>query len=199
LYQSKTVLAAQSEQFWATIRANQNATVLDLIDRNAKISTTGTSDANHKTVNHILLSMATGKSITQEDLSILDAIAEQCPSEAGDAVYEARAVAGHYLGKAYNDDACQGGERNMLLSGTSETGALEVFPNPVQNILYWTNTSESVDKVFVYNILGQLVLQSNVKGNMLHISTLENGTYTVQFVGANGTMIANRKVIVLSH
>lgn len=71
---------------------------------------------------------------------------------------------------------------NAPVLGTSkfETSSVKMYPNPVQNTLTIEANSE-IQRVSVYNVLGQEVMQSNPKSNAVTLQTndLQKGVYMV--------------------
>ncbi len=65
-----------------------------------------------------------------------------------------------------------------------EREVLSVFPNPANESI---QTSTGVQKVEIYNHLGQIILKSNqAKSDVTHV---ENGLYLVKLIGKNSTQI----------
>lgn len=65
---------------------------------------------------------------------------------------------------------------------TASQQQLEVYPNPVSDILYLSSLPcEAVDYV-IFNVLGQKVMAGSTIGT-IHVSTLEKGLYVLQIKG----------------
>ncbi|HHB77957.1 MAG TPA: T9SS type A sorting domain-containing protein, partial [Saprospiraceae bacterium] len=60
-----------------------------------------------------------------------------------------------------------------------EHGTIHVYPNPTHGTIFIQSNNFSIDKILIYNQLGQLVFTSNDTGNTLDISLLPKGLYTV--------------------
>lgn len=75
------------------------------------------------------------------------------------------------------------------------TNNLRVYPNPARETVS-INSTVSMNKVELYNTLGQLVYSENVNSNSVNlpVSNLNNGTYIVKAY-ADG-MVVNTKVVV---
>ncbi|MFT5819072.1 MAG: photosystem II stability/assembly factor-like uncharacterized protein [Crocinitomix sp.] len=67
---------------------------------------------------------------------------------------------------------------NQFLSIESlPTERLMIYPNPVQNILYIDSGGNNVDKVFIYDLNGKLVIESDQ--NDIDIKNLSKGSYII--------------------
>lgn len=74
------------------------------------------------------------------------------------------------------------------------TDAARVYPNPVNDVLYWENDSR-ITEVRVYNALGQLVVTSQVNAKQLNVQDWTNGIYAVHFY-ENDKRVSATKVLV---
>jgi hypothetical protein len=194
--QQKNSTQVQSDQFWADIRSNQVAQAQALLLQNAAITTQITADANHKTVNALALKLLIDDALTTTDLNTLDAIALQCPSEGGDAVYEARAVAGYYLARTYNDAACGIGERANDETKKVLTSAKTVVLSPNPTTGWITVQGQEVKHVTVMDQLGRIIADQPVSNNEMDLTDLGNGLYYVHLVSEDGVRIAIQKVVI---
>jgi hypothetical protein len=72
--------------------------------------------------------------------------------------------------------------------GQTNFKGFSYHPNPVTNILTLDNTTE-IEKVEVYNITGQLILQqnSNTQTAEINMSSLAGGAYFVTVYSGNET------------
>lgn len=84
---------------------------------------------------------------------------------------------------------------NANLNDVAELMNIRVYPNPVRESLN-INSKVNMNKVELYNALGQVVYSSNVNSNTVNIpvSDLNNGTYFVKAYGDG--VVVNKKVIV---
>lgn len=73
-----------------------------------------------------------------------------------------------------------------LGSDDFETNKITVYPNPVRDIMNITSASE-LTSVSVYNLVGQLVLNSTQNLSQIDMSSLSNGTYLVKLNGIKTT------------
>lgn len=73
-----------------------------------------------------------------------------------------------------------------------QTMDLRLYPNPSEGFLYLDNFS-SVEKLVVYNSLGELVLEENNPTQTIDIRKLKNGIYFVKCISVLGVM--QKKVI----
>lgn len=71
------------------------------------------------------------------------------------------------------------------LDSTAFSG-FKLFPNPVKDILT-LNNSTPIDKVSVYNVMGQLVLEKEIRNTdaFINVNKLSAGTYMIDIVSGN--------------
>lgn len=80
---------------------------------------------------------------------------------------------------------------SLLSNNDFKLSDIKIFPNPTTDILN-IKTSEVIDEIDVYNILGILVATNQVS-NQIDISHLSNGLYIIKFK-SNGASISKRIV-----
>ncbi|MCB9202272.1 MAG: T9SS type A sorting domain-containing protein [Flavobacteriales bacterium] len=51
-----------------------------------------------------------------------------------------------------------------------------IYPNPFTKIIYF-KTKENIDSIFIFDLSGKLVLETNVKSNQVDLQELPNGSY----------------------
>tara|TARA_B110000261_G_scaffold28183_1_gene31667 strand:- start:1050 stop:1676 length:627 start_codon:yes stop_codon:yes gene_type:complete len=80
---------------------------------------------------------------------------------------------------------------NELIAQTTE-----IYPNPANNVLNIVSYTVGIDKINIYNLNGQLVLNKEVNNNQktLNISSLESGIYIVDILSENTSV--KRKLII---
>ena len=76
----------------------------------------------------------------------------------------------------------------------SELDFIRVFPNPADDILNISSTEEEIERLSLYNSLGQLVLQNGNK-TKIDVSDLESGAYTLLIDTVSGLSRSTRVVI----
>ncbi len=64
-----------------------------------------------------------------------------------------------------------------------------LYPNPVSETLFITSENNTIEKLNVYSINGQLIFSENESTNQLDVSTLSNGLYFVEVTSENGVAI----------
>lgn len=69
-----------------------------------------------------------------------------------------------------------------------EKPEVTLYPNPVNNVL---NFTENIEKVELYNVLGQKVI-SKTNTNSIDVSNIEKGAYIVRIIDQNGASISQR-------
>ncbi len=170
---------------------------------NTAVSVSLTPAVNHKMVNAIVLNFLLSDTLATGNLSTLESIAEQCPLEGGDAVYEARAIVSYYTGEDFDDvELCEGAEERQQqdISSKPLKGAPVVFyPNPTTGQVFWSGTSDQSVTIRVFNTLGQLTIeQLNVTGQA-NLSHLPEGLYQVQLLSSDNAVLATQKLQIIKH
>ncbi len=77
----------------------------------------------------------------------------------------------------------------LSLSDEAKSTALKVYPNPVKDILHF---SEEVSNVKVTDLSGRMVKETSVKGNSVNISLLTKGDYIVTVIAKSGKVISTK-------
>jgi len=80
---------------------------------------------------------------------------------------------------------------NELIAQTTE-----IYPNPAKNVLNIVSYTVGIEKINIYNVNGQLVLNTDVNNNQktINISSLESGIYIVDILSENTSV--KRKLII---
>lgn len=65
----------------------------------------------------------------------------------------------------------------------------KISPNPVSDILYITSENNSIDKISVYSINGQLILSEKENTHQLDVSALSKGLHFVEVTSENGVAV----------
>ena len=80
---------------------------------------------------------------------------------------------------------------NELIAQTTE-----IYPNPANNVLNIVSYTVGIEKINIYNLNGQLVLNKEVNNNQktLNISSLESGIYIIDILSENTSV--KRKLII---
>ncbi len=71
---------------------------------------------------------------------------------------------------------------------------LAFYPNPVNDAIHFITPGRKLNKVLIYNTLGQLIYQSKPNNNILDVHFLENGTYLI--LGQTDNMILRDRLII---
>ncbi|WJS95944.1 T9SS type A sorting domain-containing protein [Flavobacterium johnsoniae] len=69
---------------------------------------------------------------------------------------------------------------------TAENAKIILYPNPVSNTLYLSDTNQKVEKILIYNISGNLVVTSE-KSENIDTSSLIPGTYLAKIYTVDGS------------
>ncbi len=157
-----TTARTQYADYLDTLTQARKTKIQTLRMQNAWITaTTPTPAANHKTVNNIVFNLLLYDTLQTGDLATLASIADMCPLEGGDAVYEARTIVAHFTGASYDDvELCAETEerkRVEMLEDTADTKKIALYPNPTTGQVYWTGTSDQVVRMRVFNAVGGFV------------------------------------------
>jgi len=144
----------------------------------------------------------------QPSLNDLQLIANQCPLEGGNAVYEARAMLG-VLGtiQVYDDQALCGRakalQRPPVFDGKSilPNRSLQVYPNPARNIVMvqWTKSDFQKGHLVVIDLFGRQVfaqvLESGDSSIEIDLSAFSSGVYFIQVKLDEQTPMIHKVVI----
>ncbi|MBK8193686.1 MAG: T9SS type A sorting domain-containing protein [Lewinellaceae bacterium] len=167
--------------------------LMSLLQLNAAVSTSLAPDANHKTVNAILLGWLATDDIASSDMETLLSIAGQCPLEGGDAVYEARSLVSHLAGMEFDDrDLCGTQNRQVKGKKSPTLDRVIVFPNPTTGQINWTG-AENV-AIRVLNAQGQLVREIRRAEGSADLGNLPQGVYVVQVFSAENVLLTTQKI-----
>ena len=170
--------------------------LMSLLQLNAAVSTSLTPDANHKTVNAILLDWLATDNIASSDMETLISIAGQCPLEGGDAVYEARSLVSHLSGMEFDDrDLCGTQNRQSKGKKSPTLDRVIVFPNPTTGQINWTG-AENV-AIRVLNAQGQLVREIRGTDGFAYLGNLPQGVYVVQVFSAENVLLTTQKILLV--
>ncbi|HFA51376.1 MAG TPA: T9SS type A sorting domain-containing protein [Bacteroidetes bacterium] len=207
---SMAVIADDLQQLLDNLTAAQKASA-DLIHAdNETIVTANTLEENRKTVNRLFLeTLFLGNTeFTKPQKLALEAVADQCPLEGGDAVYEARALYAMLIGdKVYIDKECGNTLKgksmpNVGINSFNENG-LGMFPNPAKDVV---TLGKSLEKdwadlsVRVISVSGKTILKRDwAKGSDrldISLTGIPGGVYyCTVFEGKN--RIATEKLVVI--
>jgi hypothetical protein len=202
LVQQSAVTRTQFEQYLESLETARQQKVQNLLTLNSAVSTSLVPDANHKTVNGIMLNMLANEGeFASTDLTTLTAIADQCPLEGGDAVYEARAVVAYLTGQEFDDyQLCDSGERNQRIKPSVKVESLDniiVYPNPTTGQVFWTTLQGEPVTVRVFNSLGQLQIEKSTTDNRMDLSALSQGMYHLQILSPAQTVLFSGNISLL--
>ncbi len=163
------------------------------------------SEWNQQQFNAIFLItlMQGNDSLTPQQIADLTAIAEQCPNEGGDAVWQARAMLDWVLHTALNfSDSCNGSSARFAApEHTSAPPACKIFPNPnagIATIFYdlpgvKQATFEVLD--LTGRVLHSIVLDPKTSQKKIELSGIANGPYLYRIIG-DGQIIETGKLVM---
>jgi hypothetical protein len=198
--QQRITSGTQYETYQQGLTTARQQKIQTFLTFNAGTSTGPIIEANHKTVNQIVLQMLLVDSLASSSLTALTAIAAQCPLSGGDAVYEARSIVSRLTGQEYDDVALCGSQRPGA-GGREETSEIPteviVFPNPTTGYVSWIGVPEGKVTVRVFNALGQLQMERTSEDNALDLSVLNQGIYRLQLLSAEQKSLFNGSISLL--
>ncbi len=86
------------------------------------------------------------------------------------------------------------GDIDTYTNEISSNADINIYPNPVQDLLFLENVKGK--ELAVYDLMGSLLLSqvSNQKNTTINVSTLKNGTYVLKIQGKKKTIM--KKIIV---
>jgi hypothetical protein len=179
--------------------------VANATSANAGIIPTSVVETNQQQYNSIYLA-ALGFSIDSlapQQISDLFDIALQCPSEGGNAVFEARALLNWALNKSLEfSDSCYSSSR-ISPGGTNSNSIAQVFPNPNDGNMVLTYDLQNINtaRFEVCDALGRVLYSSSLDPQKtkkdMELIGLANGAYIYKLIGdnaiiASGTLIISR-------
>ena len=130
------------------------------------------------------------------NLATLTGIAEQCPLEGGDAVYEARAIVAYLTGVSFDDnELCYlAEERRQEKETLSQPSSILLYPNPTTGQVYWVGTGEQSVQVRVFNALGQVIANLTSTNGYASLDHLPQGLYHIQLLSFENNILATSKL-----
>lgn len=96
-----------------------------------------------------------------------------------------RALSVEEVGLVMNADGCN----SNSISENDWSGRVEIYPNPAKNLINFNFDKYAQEReVYIYNSLGQLVLQQSINEihHQIDISELQNGLYQIMIKGEEG-------------
>lgn len=175
-----------------SIKANRYQAIDDIIADNQSLSSVEIFESNEKTVNDIYLSTIAKDNYELDHKNITDllAIANQCPVEGGNAVYNARAILNFMSNENYtfSDDNCysRGNPDSKRIGGSNNdivnSAKYNIYPNPADDYF----TIEYIEgrignKIELVDIVGKTVFSQTINNEKarqeIRINELPEGVY----------------------
>jgi hypothetical protein len=131
-------------------------------------------------------------------------MANQCPFDGGEAVYQARAMAAFFGDSpVYDDVALCSTNKNLSAGKVTEAvkPQLSVYPNPVAGYLTILTENKAVEEISIFDALGRNVLSRNghtfdpAVGITLYLPEHLSGMHTARVIYADG-QIASKTIII---
>jgi hypothetical protein len=153
---------------------------------NNQLNASSTCEKNQIAVNEIYLrSVAENTDFFNNEITQLQSIAEQCPYEGGDAVYEARAILG-FLDEKYDDrKLCnveglkpKSLERGKAIEQSQKASGL-IYPNPVNDLLY-LNTEIMGASIRIFDNVGILAYEADNVQSPISVVNFQSGVYRIE-------------------
>jgi Secretion system C-terminal sorting domain len=197
-------LSTENAPRHATIERKRNQELQRLMRENERVSTRLQPEINEKEVNRIYMeTVAEGKMVLNREQTVTArAIAFQCPSKGGNAVFAARSLYSLVENVKF-DDLALCNLRSEPIQGLVAKKVIEDFkisPNPATDMLNVTQSTEKAEtgEWLIFNTAGKLLLSKKVGENEMqaniNIQSLSEGIYIVSFV-VNGEKRFNQKFI----
>jgi len=87
---------------------------------------------------------------------------------------------------------CEG----VYLKKVSLFNEMEIFPNPTEDEIHFRLTeSVPIEKVAVFNLMGQKLIETSGENNRVNVNSLRKGVYVLHVNTENGT-VHSKKIIV---
>jgi Secretion system C-terminal sorting domain len=77
----------------------------------------------------------------------------------------------------------------LLASSSFENNTISVYPNPVDNLLKISNANFTIEKLEIYNLLGEKIISKTSANSLteIDVSNLNSGVYFIMVTGENKT------------
>lgn len=66
---------------------------------------------------------------------------------------------------------------------------VKIYPNPVLNTLYISSEKNDIERLNIYSISGQKVLEQHIISNTIDVSNLSNGMYFIEITSSEGKTV----------
>ncbi len=198
LVSQRNTAVGQLEQFYFTRDTARHNKIQALLALNTAVVDTVLPATNQKKINDIILRLLDADTLATGNLDDLIAIAEQCPLEGGDAVYEARAFVRHLTGAEYDDlDLCSTASRSAQKPDKQSTSlGQDFYPNPTTGRIAWDNATGGQVTIEVYDLLGRLRLSRNTADSFIDLRPLPDGAYWIRLYPQVGTPLTQQVILV---
>ncbi len=175
-------------QFRANLATNRSNDANMLITQNNAIVTNALFENNSKLINSVYLeTIAKGiMEFDDDQLTIIQSVAEQCPLYGGDAVFKARGLLSMVSDINFDDDQlCEQGKgrKEEKIEKDISSNKISVFPNPASDrITIILDKPFKVKGLFsIYSITGEKIAQFNLTKDTQNftfdVSLLNSGIY----------------------
>ena len=174
-----------------------------LVNSNNSLAENEVFETNEKAINEILLStIAYGVyDLNDEQKSIIDAIAAQCPLSGGVAVHQARGLQALYRPQLYDDqDNCQTADERQAYSNDKEGNLVKVYPNPASHILHVQVKEQNTAPLLIefWTIEGKAHRQFKAESSMdIKIQKWPLGVYLYRIRDKNGVILLQDRLLVI--
>lgn len=92
-----------------------------------------------------------------------------------------------YISTEYNSGSTLRMAQTVEVAPETEASKAILYPNPVADVLYLSKSTQTVEKVFIYNMSGNLVKSGGKNTESIDLSTLIPGTYLVKVTTTDGS------------
>ncbi|WPO80298.1 T9SS type A sorting domain-containing protein [Flavobacterium sp. KACC 22761] len=92
-----------------------------------------------------------------------------------------------YISTVYTSGSTLRMTKTAEVATEPETSKVVLYPNPVSDVLYFSKSTQTIEKVQVYNISGTLVASAGKNAESIDLSQLISGTYLVKVYTNDGS------------
>ena len=140
--------------------------------------------------------------LVKSEVTALEDIANLCPNEYGDAVYQARSILFNTTKLQYSnicelgDDAAIARFSNSAKNIGSVT-TIKLFPNPSNGSVTLQSDDDVTYTITVYTLLGVKMFESNITNKQnINLNHLSSATYIVHIIN-NGSLIKTERISIV--
>ena len=137
-----------------------------------------------------------GPEVIDQAVKVSDAVAKKFNHE----IEWRSAMSGKVKVIETNANGCMGDTVYLETSFKTISGihplssSLNIYPNPVTNVLYITGLDHAGGSIEFYSLLGKMMFRTNLSSEV-NVEVLEKGVYYMRVRDENKQVVLNRKII----